>query len=177
MARVRPHFKTHCSLRYHRKTAGVYLDNDLLALHTRLGLLAIERWAAKDGGKFRIARSEVGALAGGKRRDKAEALLLRLASYLELSCNLVGTYWELEWAKLQDKQGFNWKNEQRIAPEPPAPEAKGAAPPTKGEPLLVEPPKKRIPVPPPTPDQSIGLTEEHRSAWFALKAELGEGLQ
>jgi len=177
VARVRPHFKTHCSLKYHRKSAQFYADNDLLAMHTRLGLLAIERWAAKDGGKFRIARSEVGALAGGKRRDKAEGLLTRLCSYLEVTCNLVGTYWELEWTKLEEKQGFGPKNEQRTYKEPPAPDTIGAAPPTKGEPPLVEPPKKRIPVPLPTPDQSIGLTAEQRSAWFALKAEIGEGLQ
>jgi hypothetical protein len=150
MARVRPHFKTHCSLRYHRKTAAIYGDNDLLALHTRLGLLAIERWAAKDGGTLRIHRSELSALAGGKRRDKAEGLLTRLATYLELTCNLVGDYFELEWTKLEEKQGFTWKNEQRITPEPPAPEAIGAAPPTKGGQPLGEPPKKRIPTPPPS---------------------------
>ena len=153
MARVRPHFKTHCSLKYHRKSAQFYADNDLLAMHTRLGVLAIERWAAKDGGKFRIARSEVGALAGGKRRDKAEALLLRLASYLELSCNLVGSYFELEWTKLEEKQGFGPKNVQRMYKEPPAPDTIGAAPPFKGRPPLEEPPQKRIPEPPPSTPQ------------------------
>ena len=162
MARVRPHFKTHCSLRYHRKTAEVYLDNDLLAMHTRLGLLAIERWAAKDGGKFRISRSEVGALAGGKRRDKAEALLLRLATYLGLTCNLVGTYWELEWTKLEEKQGFNWKKEQRIVPETPAPDTKGVAPPLEGGATPLRTTQKRIPTPPPTPEQlaELGCSED-----------------
>jgi len=150
MARVRPHFKTHCSLRYHRKTAAIYGDNDLLALHTRLGLLAIERWAAKEGGTLRIHRSELSALAGGKRRDKAEGLLTRLATYLELTCNLVGDYFELEWVKLEQKQGFSWKKEQTIVSEYPAPDTKGAAPPIKGEPPLEEPPKKRIPTSPPS---------------------------
>lgn len=157
MARVRPHFKTHCSLRYHRKTAAIYGDNDLLALHTRLGLLAIERWAAKEGGTLRIHRSELSALTGGKRRDKAEGLLTRLATYLELTCNLVGTYWEVEWEKLEEKQGFTWKKVPTIVPEPHAPEAIGAAPPPTGEPPLVEPQKKRIPTPSPTPEQLAEL--------------------
>lgn len=111
MSRVRPHFKTHVSIKYHRKTAAdVYPDNDLLALHTRLGLLAIEQYSARDGGRLRIRRAEIGALAGGKRRDKAEGLLQRLADYLELGLKLVGGLWELEWQNLNDKQGFGSKN-------------------------------------------------------------------
>ena len=93
----------------------VYRSNELLALWLRLGLVAIERYAARDGDTFRVHRSELGDLAGQKRRDKAEALLQRLATELELSVNLVGSYWEIEWPKFSQKQGFTEKNGAGIA--------------------------------------------------------------
>jgi len=115
MPRVRPHFKAHTSISYHRRMSEIYPDNDLLALWLRLGILAIERYAAKTDDVLRVHRSELSALCGGKRRDKAEVTLRLLASKLELTLELVGEYFEVEWRNLAIKQGFTSKNDQRIA--------------------------------------------------------------
>lgn len=114
MPRVRPHFKAHTSISYHRRMSEVFPDNDLLALWLRLGVLAIERYAAKTDNVLRVHRSELSALCGGKRRDKAEVTLRLLASKLELTLKLVGEYFEVEWRNLSKKQGFTPKNGQRI---------------------------------------------------------------
>jgi hypothetical protein len=114
MPRVRPHFKAHTSISHHRKMSEVFPDNDLLALWLRLGVLAIERYAAKSGDVLRVHRSELSALCGGKRRDKAEVTLKLLASKLELTLNKHGEYFEIEWRNLSIKQGFAPKNGRRI---------------------------------------------------------------
>jgi hypothetical protein len=94
--------------------AEVYADNDLLALWTRLGVLAVERYASQDSDILRVHRNEISALAGGKRRDKAELTLNLLASKLELSCNKVGSYFEIAFRNLSEKQGFGPTNEQEL---------------------------------------------------------------
>lgn len=135
MPRVRPHFKTHATITHHRKMGNVYGSNDLLALWLRLGIVAIERYAARDGDRFRVHRSELPALAGGKRRDKAEALLEQLATELGLGAKLVGSYWEIHWPKFAQKQGFTDKNGKEWSPNPElaAPDAEAiSAPPQKG---------------------------------------------
>ena len=115
MSRVRPHFKAHTSISHHRRMAEIYPNNDLLALWLRLGVLAIERYAAKSDDVLRIHRSELSALCGGKRRDKAEVTLRLLATKLELTLELVGEYFEVEWRNLAIKQGFTPKNCQGTA--------------------------------------------------------------
>ena len=154
MPRVRPHFKAHLSAAHHRKMAEVYRDNDLLSLWLRLGIEAIARYAAKNGDTFRLHRSELPALAGGKRRDKAEANLLRLADYLGLGCELVGECWVIHIPKFAQKQGFNWENE----PGTPTPDANASGgPPQKGgaptsKPLPLELVSESVPAPaPPRP--------------------------
>jgi len=159
MARVRPHFKTHLTLEHHRKTADVYADNDLMALHTRLGMLAIEQFAAKNGGRFRVHRSQLSRLTGGKRRDKAEALLLRLATLLQLTCKLHGSYFDIEWPKLFEKQGFNEKNGQRTVKELQPQSTLEAPPPSKGGAPLVN----RTPDPLPIGCDWPGALEPKRS--------------
>ena len=110
MARVRPHFKAHTSISHHRLMREVYPDNDLLSLWLRLGLVAIDRFAAKSGDTFRVHKRELGQLAGGKRADKAEAMLNKLCTSLELTWNKDGDYFEIEWRNLSKKQGFDLKN-------------------------------------------------------------------
>ena len=114
MARPKPHFKVWTNISHHPRMAEVYADNDLLALWTRLGVLAVERYASQDSDILRVHRNEISALAGGKRRDKAEATLNLLAGKLELTCNKVGSYFEIAFRNLSEKQGFGPTNEQEL---------------------------------------------------------------
>lgn len=114
MARPLPHFKVWTNISHHPKMAEIYADNDLLAFWTRLGVLAVERYASQDSDILRVHQNEISALAGGKRRDKAELSLNLLASKLELSCNKVGSYFQITFRNLSEKQGFAPKNGQEL---------------------------------------------------------------
>ena len=46
MPKVKKHFKVHLSLENHRKTAAIYSSNRLLALWVRLGMTAVDHFAA-----------------------------------------------------------------------------------------------------------------------------------
>ena len=108
--RVRPHFKAHTSISHHRMMSEIYPSNDLLSLWLRLGILAIDRYAAKAQDTVRIHRNELSALTGGKRRDKAEETLRLLASKLQLTLKKDGDYFQVQWRNLSKKQGFGDNN-------------------------------------------------------------------
>ena len=73
-----PHFKVRCSTRNHERTAAMYGDNDMLALWTRLGVLAIERYADRTSDHFEVHDRELTALTGKGRADIARRSLGRL---------------------------------------------------------------------------------------------------
>ncbi len=110
MARVRPHFKLHVSVRYHPKLAAVYADNDLYALWCRLGPLAIERYAARTGEQFTVHDRELLALTGKGRADVARKSLERLADVSPMSAERYGDHWRITWPNFLRKQGFSVKN-------------------------------------------------------------------
>ena len=113
MPRVKPHFKTHLSFGNHRKTASVFSDNDLFATWSRLGMLAVERRAARTSDIFVVRNEELPALTGTKRGDSA----LRVWNKLLSSSTLVAEYsppiWTVHFPKFAEKQGFG------LGKEPP----------------------------------------------------------
>jgi len=110
MPRSKPHFKAHTTIKAHRKMAAVYGDNDLLALWLRLGVEAIERYADRTGDSFLIHERELASLAGTKRRDSAEKLLLNLVKTSPILAQKSGETWRIRWPNFQRKQGFGQKN-------------------------------------------------------------------
>ena len=76
----------------------------------RLGLLAIERFAAKTDDTFILREGELTAISGGRRRDKAERMLNELQSVSSISCRTVGNSFEIRFGKLAKKQGFTRDN-------------------------------------------------------------------
>ena len=107
--RVRPHAKLHVSLRHHSKTAVMFADNDMLAMYTRLLLLGIERFAARNDGKFHIHWRELGEISGKHRRDVAEKSLQRLADLTPTCAEPAGDLWEITIPNFAKKQGFKQK--------------------------------------------------------------------
>ena len=95
MPKVKPHFKAHVSISHHRLMGEIYPNDSLLALWLRLGVLSIDRYAAKSSDVVRVHKSELRTLAGNKRQDKAEATLRLLADKLKLTLKLDGDYFEI----------------------------------------------------------------------------------
>ena len=121
MARVKPHAKIHVGMAFHHKTIGVYSDNDLLATYTRILLMAIERFAARDGDKFTASSDDIKRLTGKGRADSAMVSLRHLADISPISMRHLGDISETSAGHLGDiveitvpnfsiKQGFKTKN-------------------------------------------------------------------
>lgn len=113
------HFKVHCSIQNHEKTAAMAADNDLLALYVRLGLLAVERFADRTGGTFIISDRELPRLTGKYRADVARTLLARLANVSPTSAERDGDVWRITIPNFAKKQGFA-ENKNRFRESPPS---------------------------------------------------------
>lgn len=100
------HFKVHCSLKNHRKTAEMFVDNDMLAAYIRLGILSTERFAQKTGGTFMVHDRELGWIFGKHRADVARKSLQRLADISPISAERNGDVWSITIPNLAKKQGF-----------------------------------------------------------------------
>lgn len=100
------HFKVHCSIQNHEKTAAMSADNDLFALYVRLGILAVERFADRTGGTFIISDRELPRLTGKGRLDVARTLLSRLAHVSPTSASREGDIWRITLPNFAKKQGF-----------------------------------------------------------------------
>jgi len=99
-----PHFKVRCSMRNHRKTAGVYADNRLLAAWVRLGIYAVEVYADRTQDTFQIPDRALTALMGVGRADIARTSLGRLADVCGMSVERQGDVWAITWPNLAKKQ-------------------------------------------------------------------------
>jgi hypothetical protein len=103
-SRLKPHVKVHLSIRSHRKTAGVWSENDQLAALLRLWVVAMEQFAAKRDGVVRLNRSQVMEVAGKGRFDVALTSLQRLADVGLMSLRRLGDITEITIAKFAEKQ-------------------------------------------------------------------------
>lgn len=100
------HFKVHCSVQNHEKTASMAADNDLFALWVRLGILAVERFANKTDDTFLVSDRELPRLTGKYRADVARTLLRRLADVTPTSAERDGDVWRITIPNFSKKQGF-----------------------------------------------------------------------
>lgn len=104
------HFKVHCSVATHRKTAEMFTENDLLATWVRLGILAVERFADRTSNSFRVSDRELMAITGKGRLDVARTLLSRLAHVSPTSASRDGDVWLISFPNFGKKQGFGFRN-------------------------------------------------------------------
>ena len=116
MARSRPHFKVHTTALHHPKMAEVIADNELFGLWVKLGVLAIERYAAKNDDKFNVSHSELLGLTNRKRVDKALLLLSKLVLNSTLTMSSSGRSVVIGFPNLSRKQGFHPKKVQESPP-------------------------------------------------------------
>ncbi len=136
MARTRPHFKVHLSLQSHRRAVGVYADNDLLAMFVRIGMMAVERFAAKTDDSFTCSGLDLERLAGCRGVANARRRLARLVDVTRITLVEEGGHteatvrpegghaeatarprggqrnatWRLTMPNLSRKQGFQHEN-------------------------------------------------------------------
>ena len=110
-----PHFKVLFSIQNHRKMLGVYEDDALLAMYVRAGVMALERYADRTGGRCFLANRDLERIAQTSPFPNACKRLDRLvaATPLEIRCRCAGTPlearcgcagWELEFPNLSKKQ-------------------------------------------------------------------------
>jgi len=114
MARSRPHFKVHTTVLYHPKMRGLMEDNELLGLWTKLGALAIDRYAAKNGGTFSVSNSEMCQLTNRQRIDSARLVARKLDANSPLIVSSQGDHFLVTIPNLLKKQGFKSKNVQEL---------------------------------------------------------------
>ncbi len=112
-----PHFKLRVSIANHAKTVGVWIDNDLLAMYVRLGVLAIERYADKTADSFLLTEHDAMRVTCRRRSDHAWNALERLANQspiaVERTWNEAGTEARtahVTFPNFAKKQGFGPRN-------------------------------------------------------------------
>lgn len=110
------HFKVHCSVQNHEKTAAMAADNDLFALWVRLGILAVERFANKTDDSFIVSDRELPRLTGKYRADVARTLLRRLADVTPTSAEREGDVWRITIPNFSKKQMFGRPDDPSVSP-------------------------------------------------------------
>ncbi len=162
MPRVPPHFKVRTTVANHAKMAAVYRDNDLFALWTRLGVLAIERYADRTNDTFLVHDRELVHLTCRGRADVARKLLRRLADVSPMSAEPDGDTWRITIPNLAEKQGFATKkgrgkevsssasssSSSTASKKKKERESQPAGPGSDPTPVLVESPEEPKPEPP-----------------------------
>ncbi|MFQ5506537.1 MAG: hypothetical protein ACE5F1_17340 [Planctomycetota bacterium] len=115
MARAKQHFKVMCSIANHAKTTALYEDGEALGNYVKLGILAVERRAAKTGDSFQITVGDARRITGLARADHAWKKLGRVADLSPIS--LVSLTDDdrirlVKWPNLAKKQGFAESNDK-----------------------------------------------------------------
>jgi hypothetical protein len=122
LPRNKPHFKVRTSIANHEKMGAVWDDNELLAAWTRLGVLAVERFADRTGDSFVISSREITMVTGRERSDSAERVLRKLADSSPVVVEKRGHSWRITIPNFAKKQGFKERNRTEIgSPPTPAP--------------------------------------------------------
>jgi len=127
LARTYRHFKVHVSVLTHRKMTNVVSDNELFSLWVKLGLLAIETWAARHDEEFEVSDRQLVSLTNKKQPASAHRVMRRLvdlspisAQYLDRTGSVVDQYcngtWRVQFRNLVKKQGFEPRNSPRTTP-------------------------------------------------------------
>jgi len=106
---------------------AVVNNPELFSLWVKLGLLAIETWAAKHDDEFYVSDRQLMVLTSRKRPDAAHKMMRKLVS----CCPILARYhddtglvsdrygdgiWTVKFTNLLEKQGFERKNSQRTDP-------------------------------------------------------------
>lgn len=100
------HFKVHCSIQNHRRMIGIYDDDALLAMFTRIGIMAVERYADKTGDSFICSGRDLERLAacGGVANARRKLGRLEAAGGPEVCQE--GAGYRLTFRNFAKKQGF-----------------------------------------------------------------------
>lgn len=106
MARPRPHFRTHLSIRNHRKTSGLYADKELLGIWVSLGVEAIAAYAAKTNDTFYLNWRQVSTITGRSGRSYSEKALRRLEEVAPPSFRFSEEGVEVYFPNLAKKHGM-----------------------------------------------------------------------
>lgn len=109
MPRVPPHFKVRCSIANHRKTVGIWASDSMLAMYVRAGVLAIERYADRNGDTFYCTGIDLEGIAGCRGVANARRKLGQLEATGMLEVGQHGAGWRLVLPNLAKKQGFTPK--------------------------------------------------------------------
>jgi len=104
------HFKVLVNLANHPKTAELAGDNDLLATWTRLGLLAVDRWAQDSDDSFLVHDRELCSITGKGRADVARRSLRRLADVSPIKAEPEGDLWRITFPNFAKRQRFRGAN-------------------------------------------------------------------
>lgn len=97
-------------MRWHRKTAAVWADNDCMATYARLLVMAMEQYAAKRDGVVRLTPPDLLAATGRRRRDYALLTLSKLVAMSPLSLSCVGADCLVTIPNYARKQGIGGQN-------------------------------------------------------------------
>jgi hypothetical protein len=111
---------------HHEKMREVVADPELFSLWVKLGLLAIDTWAARRDGEFIVSDRQLINLTGKKRGDAAHRVMRRLVAASPLSARYLASTgevsdkygdgsWEVRFSNLLRKQGFEQKNSPTTA--------------------------------------------------------------
>ena len=155
----------------HRKLPA-YADNDLFALWTRLGLLAIERFADRTGDTFILHQAELPALAGVRQFRKSLKVLQKLCECSPIVYEFSDGVFRIHFPNFAKKQGFGKRNGRETGDTPTATptatskekesRAGARAQSTAGE--GKKPPKRKRPEPPPEALRLASLWAEMRAS-------------
>jgi hypothetical protein len=108
--RTKTHFKVHASIRNHRKMAGVWSSNDLLALWVRLGVSGVESYTDRTGDVFLVPDSRLVELTGFGHQGKCRRTLIELEQNSPLTVIRNGLMWDITFPNFARKQGFSMRN-------------------------------------------------------------------
>jgi hypothetical protein len=116
MPRHVPHFKVLLSIQNHVKAMGVYEDDTLLAMFTRIGMMAVERYADRTEDSFLCCGLDLERLAGCRGVANARRKLGRLEASSRLTVCQEGAGYRLTIPNFAKKQGFGTRNRAEIGP-------------------------------------------------------------
>tara|TARA_Y100000593_G_scaffold3421_1_gene6741 strand:- start:248 stop:901 length:654 start_codon:yes stop_codon:yes gene_type:complete len=103
---------------YHPKMERVIADNELFGVWVKLCLLAIDRYAARQGDSFWVSDTDLCRITNRKRIDKALFTARKLAHNSPITLSSHGHKHLIGIPNFSKKQGFEQKNSTRT----PAPE-------------------------------------------------------
>lgn len=126
MSRVRAHFKVHLSVLSHPKMIEVVSDPRLFATWVRLGMLAVERYAARTGDRFAISSGDLLAVTGASNPGAAMNAVQALVRRSPVRIEPRGSHFVVTFPNLARKQGLS-------AAEEPSGKAAAETEPSRGQ--------------------------------------------